>query len=258
MVPHKPPVAPRFPPGAVRFLRALKRHNDREWFRARRAEYDAMIDGPMTAIIERLAVDFRAFLPDLIASPRVSRYRIYRDTRFSDNKAPLKTHVGAIFPSRFRPRHLGPGLYFEIAGGWVYAGGGIYMPEPATVQLLREHVAEHHRALARIVSAREFRRMFGDLRGDRLTRMPRGFPADHPAGEFLKYRQMLAGREWPASFASSPRFYAELLRTFRALAPLIRFLTAPIAARQRGADPLVAQAFGPAVSAQIDKRLAGV
>ena len=69
MLPHKPEVAPRFPAGASRFLRALKRNNDREWFRARRAEFDELIDAPMNRIIERLAYDFRTFLPEVIASP---------------------------------------------------------------------------------------------------------------------------------------------------------------------------------------------
>lgn len=237
MVLHKPQVSPRFPAGATRFLRSLKRNNDREWFRARRDDFEALIDGPMNAIIERLAHDFRHFLPDVIASPRVSRYRIYRDTRFSDNKTPLKTHIAAIFPSRHLPRHEGPGLYFELAGDWVYAGGGIYMPQPQTVQLLREHIAANHRRLARIVNAAAFKRMFGELHGDRLARMPRGFPADHPAGELLKYRQMLVGREWPASFASSARFYPELLRTFRTAAPLIKFLNEPLEGRVK--DPLM-------------------
>ena len=231
MVLHKPQRAPRFPAGATRFLRALKRHNDRQWFRARRTDFETLIDTPMNAVIESLARDLGHILPDVIASPRVSRYRIYRDTRFSDSKAPLKTHVAAVFPCKPLPRHQGPGLYFEIAGGWVYAGGGIYMPAPETVQTLREHIAAHHRTMARIVGGRTFRRFFGELEGDRLSRMPRGFPADHPAGELLKFRQIIAGREWPASFASSPRFYPELLRTFETLAPLIRFLNQPFASR---------------------------
>jgi uncharacterized protein (TIGR02453 family) len=237
MVLHKPDPSPRFPAGAMRFLRALKRHNDREWFRARRSQFDELIDAPMNAVIDRLAIDFRSFLPDLIASRRTSRYRIYRDTRFSENKAPLKNHVAAVFPSRFLPRHEGPGLYFEIAAGWVYAGGGIYMPQPETLHLLREHISGRHRDLKRIVDTPALRRMFGPLEGDRLSRMPRGFPADHPAGEFLKLKQILLGREWPASFASSPRFYSELLRTFRTLAPLITFLNAPL--RNRTTDPLL-------------------
>jgi uncharacterized protein (TIGR02453 family) len=239
MVLHKPEPAPRFPPGATRFLRSLKRHNDREWFRSRRETFDALIDRPMNAVIERLAHDFPAFLPEVVASPRISRYRMYRDTRFSNNKTPLKTHVGAVFPTRHLPRHEGPGLYFEIAGEWVYAGAGIYMPQPETVHALREHIAANYLRLRRIISSAGFKRTFGELQGDTLTRMPRGFPADHPAGELLKYRQMLVGREWPASFASSPKFYGELLKTFRTAAPLVRFLNEPIAKRAtRPRDPL--------------------
>jgi uncharacterized protein (TIGR02453 family) len=224
----------------VRFLRALKRHNDRDWFRERRQRYDTLIDQPMNELIERLALDFRSFLPDVLASRRISRYRIYRDTRFSDNKAPLKTHAAAVFPSRPLPRHQGPGLYFEIAGGWVYAGGGIYMPPPAVLQRIRQHIASEHVRLSRIVRTREFRRLFGQIEGDRLTRLPRGFPADHPAGDFLKLRQVIVGREWPASFASSPRFYPELLRTFRTLAPLIKFLNEPLKEQRIALPPATA------------------
>jgi uncharacterized protein (TIGR02453 family) len=241
MVLHKPTASPRFPPGALRFLRSLERNNDREWFRARRAAYDEQIDRPMNEVIERLALDFRRLLPAIQASPRISRYRIYRDTRFSENKKPLKTHVAAIFPSRHLPRHEGPGLYFEIGPRWVYAGGGIYMPQPETLQRLREHIAAHHDRLARIVRARPFTTTFGALEGDRLARMPRGFPAGHPAGDFLKFRQILAGREWPGALASSPRFYPTLLRTFRTLAPLIEFLNEPLA--RRASDPLALSDF---------------
>lgn len=237
MLPHKPAAAPRFPPDAVRFLRSLKRHNDREWFRARRDRFDRLLHAPMVAVIERLAIDLRQFLPELIASPRVSMYRIYRDTRFSADKTPLKTHVAAVFPFRGLPRHQGPGLYFEVACTWVYAGGGIYMPEPGELQRIREHLADNHARFRRVVSSSAFTRMFGEVEGEKLTRVPRGYAADHPAAEWLKHRQFLAGREWPASFASSPRFYPELLNTFRTLAPMIRFLGEPLLERTH--DPLI-------------------
>jgi uncharacterized protein (TIGR02453 family) len=191
----------------------------------------------MVAVIERLAIDLRQFLPELVASPRVSMYRIYRDTRFSADKTPLKTHVSAVFPFRGLPRHQGPGLYFEISGGWVYAGGGIYMPEPLELQRIREHLAGNHARFRRAVSSRVFRQMFGEVAGDKLTRVPRGYAADHPAAEWLKHKQFLAGREWPASFASSPRFCSELVKTFRALAPMIRFLGEPLTGTVR--DPLI-------------------
>jgi uncharacterized protein (TIGR02453 family) len=234
---RQPGRAPRFPDGATRFLRALKRHNDRDWFRARREEFDRLIDAPMNAIIERLAEDFRSFAPEFVASPRLSRYRIYRDTRFSDDKRPLKTHVSAIFPARGLPRHGGPSLYFEIAGDWVYAGGGLYHPEPDVLQAVRAHLAANHARFRRIIEGKPFRTTFGELEGDQLTRVPRGYAADHPAADLLKYRQMLAGREWPATFASSPRFYGELVKTLRVMAPVVRFLHEPLADRVR--DPLL-------------------
>ena len=75
-----------FPAETLRFLRALKRNNRREWFNGHRDDYEAYVRQPMTAIVERLAVDLRAFAPELVASPKISMYRIYRDTRFSENK----------------------------------------------------------------------------------------------------------------------------------------------------------------------------
>jgi len=227
---------PRFTPKTLAFLRALKRHNDREWFKARREQYERDVRGPMIACIDRLAEDFPGFAPDLIASERVSLYRIYRDTRFSADKTPLKTHVAAVFPRRGLPKHEGAALYFHVAPDEVWAGGGMYMPHTSQLQLVREHVALHHRRLRAIVEKPSFRRKVGALEGERLTRVPRGFPKDHPAAEYLKYRQFLAGREYPASFATSPRFYPTLLALFREIAPLCAFLNEPLLRVPR--DPL--------------------
>ena len=95
---------------ALAFLRALKRNNRREWFKPRKEKYEQLVRTPMVGFIERLATDLRAFAPDLIASPKVSLYRIYRDTRFSENKTPYKTHVAAVFPCCTLPKHQGAGL----------------------------------------------------------------------------------------------------------------------------------------------------
>ena len=218
----------RFSPKALSFLRALKRNNTRDWFRARKDQYDALLRAPMIEMIERMSVDFRSFAPDLVASPKVSLYRVYRDTRFSSNKAPLKTHVAAVFPCRGLPKHQGAGLYFEVSPGWVWVGGGMYAPETPQLQAVREHIAANHRRLRAIVESPGFRRAVGRLEGEQLQRMPRGFPKDHAAGEYLKYRQFLAGREFPAAFATSARFYPGVLNVFRQIAPLTRFLNEPL------------------------------
>lgn len=227
---------PSFTPGALSFLRALKRNNDREWFRSRKDQYETLLRAPMIAVIERLAGDFRTFAPDLVADPKTSLYRIYRDTRFSENKTPLKTHVSAIFPCRGLAKHQGAGLYLEVSPAWVWIGGGMYAPDTSQLHAVREHIAGNVRRFRSIVESPAFRKSVGPLDGARLLRVPRGFPADHPAAEYLKQRQFLAGRECPASFASSPRFYAGVLDTFQKVAPLVRFLNEPLLEHVRPAS----------------------
>ena len=217
-------MAPRFPPETARFLRALKRNNRREWFNARKARYEAEVRAPTIAVIERLALDFRDFAPELVASPKVSLYRIYRDTRFSPDKTPYKTHVAAVFPWRGLAKGEGAGLYFHVGPDEVWIGGGMYAPDTAQLHAVREHIAANHGRLLRIVNAAAFRRTIGQLEGEKLQRVPRGFAKDHPAADFLRYRQFLAGVERPSSFASSPTFYPRLLEVFKAVAPVARFL----------------------------------
>ena len=221
-------VTPRFNVETLRFLRALKRNNDRDWFRARRDRYDQFVRAPMVEVIEQLARDFRRFAPELVASPRLSLYRIYRDTRFSDNKAPLKTNIAASFPWRGLPKHEGAGLYLEVGPGWVWAGGGMWAPQPPQLHRVREHISGTYPEIHRIVRAPTFRRAVGSLEGERLTRVPRGFAKDDPAADFLKHRRFVAGREFPADLATSATFYPTVLRTFKAILPLVRFLNEPL------------------------------
>ena len=222
--------AAAFTPRTLAFLRALERNNRREWFHARKDRYEADVRAPMVALVERLAADFGDFAPDLTANPRTSMYRPYRDTRFAANKAPLKTNVAAVFPHRLLPKHEGAGFYVEIAPRHVWFGGGMYMPSSARLYQVREHIAAGHERLSRIVGSAAFRRTFGTLGGEQLQRTPRGFPPDHPAAAFLKYKQFLAGCERPAEFATSPGFYRALVAAFRTLAPLVEFLNEPLVA----------------------------
>jgi uncharacterized protein (TIGR02453 family) len=212
----------------VSFLRSLKRNNNREWFKARRDVYDAHVHHPMVAVVEQLAVDFRAFAPELIASPKNSMFRIYRDTRFSSNKKPLKTHAAAVFRTRDLPKPQGAGLYFEIAPGWVWVGGGMWRPEPPELVRIREHISKTWPEMRSLTRAASFRRRFEELSGDTMTRVPRGYAADHPAAEYLKYRQFYGGAEFPAALAHSREFYPTLVATFKALMPLVRFLNEPL------------------------------
>jgi uncharacterized protein (TIGR02453 family) len=213
-----------FTPKSLSFLRALKRNNNREWFRTRKGDYEQHVRGPMIEVLARLSSDFPSFAPELVADPKVSLFRIYRDTRFSSDKTPLKTAIAAHFPSRHFARNQGAGLYFEVAPAWVWIGGGMYMPSTSDLQAIRNQIATTHPRLHRLVTAPAFKRTVGELTGDRLSRVPTGYQRDHPAAHYLQFKQFIGGCEYEAGFATSPRFYPELLRVFKAVTPLVRFL----------------------------------
>jgi uncharacterized protein (TIGR02453 family) len=219
---------PFFSPDTLRFLRALNRNNDREWFKARRETYEAHVRGPMIALIERLAMDFPKFAPEIVASPKTSLYRIYRDTRFSEDKTPLKIQVSASFRWRGLAKGEGAGLYLEVHPQWVWMGGGFWAPGAPQLVRIREHIANTYPEIDRLTRAKAFRSVPGGLQGDRLTRIPRGFQKEDPSAEYLKFRQFLAGREFEAEFATRAEFYPALLSTFRAILPLVRFLNEPL------------------------------
>lgn len=224
------------------FLRALKRNNRREWFQPRKEEYETHVRAPMVELLERLAIDMRAFAPELIADPKVSLFRIHRDTRFSSDKTPYKTHVAARFPLRGVPKGEGAGLYFEIAPGWVWIGGGMYRPTTADLHDLRAQIAATHpRGLHMVVTAPAFKKAVGELTGDRLTRVPLGYAKDHPASHYLQFKQFLGSCEYEASLATSRGFYSELLKVFKAVAPLVQFLNGAIAPRLTQAPLLVSE-----------------
>ena len=209
---------------SLSFLRALKRNNNREWFRERKEDYEQHVRAPMIEVFARLSADFRSFAPELISDPKISLFRIYRDTRFSSDKTPLKTAIAAHFPSRHFAKNLGAGLYFEVAPAWVWIGGGMYMPSTTDLQAIRNQIASTHPRLHRLVTAPAFKKTVGELTGERLTRVPNGYPKDHRAAHYLQFKQFLGASEYEASFATSPAFYRELLRVFKAVTPLVKFL----------------------------------
>ena len=231
-----------FTKNTLSFLRSLKRNNNRDWFRARKSDYEQHVRQPMIELLAWIQRDLRTFAPELVSDPKISLYRIYRDTRFSDDKTPLKTHVAAHFPSRAFGRAGGAGLYLEIAPQWVWIGGGLYMPSTAELQVIREHIASTYPQVHRLANGAAFKRQVGTLDGERLTRVPRGYVREHPAAHYLQFKQFLAGKEYTADLATSRRFYPELMAVFRAVAPLVRFLNTPLAARLTPAPLLTDEA----------------
>jgi len=222
-----------FPEASLRFLRRLKRNNNRDWFLSHKKEYEESIRKPMEELVETLAVEFLRFAPEVQASPRVSLYRIHRDTRFSKDKTPYKTHVAAVFPYKGLARHEGAGFYFHISTEELLIGGGLYSPLPEDLQVVRAAIAADLPRFSRIVKDRRFRRLFGEVSGEQLARVPRGYPADHKAASYLKFKQFLAAQVLLPAAATSPGFRKNLVEAFKALTPFLRFLNEPILKSRR-------------------------
>jgi uncharacterized protein (TIGR02453 family) len=222
-----------FPPEAMTFFRALKKHNTREWFQPRKEIYDEKVKGPMLELVTALMRRLADFAPHHVGDPNKAIYRIYRDTRFSKNKTPYKTHIAAVFPRRDLEKHGGAGYYFSVSPEEIEVGGGVYMPPPESLRAIRDHLAEHHEDFRRIAAARDVRRLFGEVYGDRLTRTPKGFPPDHPAADLLRMKQFLLFKTLDAKLATTPKLYREILSRFEAMTPFLEFLNAPFPSKSR-------------------------
>lgn len=226
-----PPFA-GFPKEGLAFLRRLKKNNRREWFAAHRSEYDDHVKAPMQSLISSLRPHFERFAPEYDLNPRTAIFRIYRDTRFSNDKTPYKTHIAAHFVLRGAPKgFLGSGYYLHVEPGEAYAGAGIYMPEGDQLKKIRAAIDRHPDEFTSIISSPVFRRRFGRLTGNTLQRMPKGYDEGHPMGEWLKLKQFFAGVSMPEVKATRASFVKDVAATCEALTPLVRFLNEAVRAR---------------------------
>jgi uncharacterized protein (TIGR02453 family) len=211
------------------FFRSLKRNNRREWFQPRKHIYDAQVRAPMIDLVNALGAEMMKFAPAYVREPQTAIYRIYRDTRFSPDKTPYKTHIAAVFPRRGLEKHACAGLYFSVSPEEIEVAGGVYMPAAGELRAIRLHLLDNHEEFRSLVADRSLRRLMGELQGDRLSRVPKGFPAEHPAADLVRYKQWLLFLTLDPALATSPKLLPELAKRFRAMMPFIEFLNTPLA-----------------------------
>lgn len=225
---------PGFPEEAIRFFRGLARNNKREWFQPRKPVFEEQVRKPMAELCDALNQALKRFAPNYVTDPAKAVYRIYRDTRFSNDKTPYKTHIAASFRHKFLGGDdRGAGFYFQVSHKDVSVGGGIYMPSPETLLAIRHHIAGHHKVLETILKRRAVQRLLGDIQGDSLTRAPKGFAPDHPAAGLLRRKQIYFFTELPPDLATTPDVYKEIITRFEAMTPFLEFLNAPLSAKPR-------------------------
>jgi uncharacterized protein (TIGR02453 family) len=217
---------------AVEFLADLAEHNDRAWFQPRKGDYERLLKEPLEALCVALDEEFARRRVPLTADPRRSPFRIYRDVRFSKDKSPYKTNVGASF--RYAERAAGGELtplgerrgggYFHLQPGEIFVGGGMWHPEPGPLAAWRTTVANDPDRVHRAIDDPAFVARFGSVDGERAKRMPTGFAADHPEAALLTLKDVTFGRRLADDEAFSPALPAILAADLEAAVPLLRLL----------------------------------
>jgi uncharacterized protein (TIGR02453 family) len=232
--PQNPPAPPaaHLRPEGIAFLRNLARNNDREWFTPRKAIYEAELKEPMLAIIRTVTNKMSAFAPTFVRPPEKCLFRIYRDTRFSANKLPYKTHVAAWWSHQGLEKTSGAGYYFHVSAKEVVIAAGAYMPEKDQLAQIRYWLLDHHLEFKKLLQKPTVRKTFSEFEGNALTRPPKGFPAGHPGMDLIRCRQWGLAATLPTAEALKPNFAATLIRYFKIAAPVVDALNTPIAAAQ--------------------------
>jgi uncharacterized protein (TIGR02453 family) len=220
----------------MQFFRGLERHNNRDWFLPRKPLFEEHVKLPMRRLIEAVNGALAKFAPHYVTEPDKAVFRFYRDTRFSKDKKPYKDHIAANFVRRGLVRHEGAGYYFAVSHKSVAVGGGVYMPMPETLAAMRQHFAAHPDEFRRLIGGSAVRRLYGAVQGEQLTRVPKGFPSDHPAADLVRYKQVYYYKELDPSLATTPAVCTEIVKHFRAIAPFVEFLNAPLANARRKPD----------------------
>jgi uncharacterized protein (TIGR02453 family) len=213
-----------FTPDLFHFLARLKRHNNRDWFLAHKEEWENTVRQPVLRFITDFAAPLSDIAPYLVADPRPSRgsmFRIYRDTRFSHDKRPYKTHVAMRFAHRGKDVHS-PGFYLHLESGGCFGASGLWHPEPPTLLKVRNAIVSHPKEW------RSVRKLLNWDDAGKLRRPPRGFPADHEFLEDLKLRDLGTAIDFSDAQVCSPKFMPTFVTACRTMSPVAAFFSSAV------------------------------
>jgi uncharacterized protein (TIGR02453 family) len=224
---------------AIQFLVDLAENNSRDWFQPRKGDYERLLKQPMEQLCVALEQHFRRRDIPLHADPARSPFRIYRDVRFAKDKSPYKTAAAASFGwagdgvaaavGRSHDENVhASGGYFHLQPGDIFVGGGVWHPDAKWLHAFRQRIVADHAGFLEVVEATAFKDAFGGIgdEGDSLRRVPTGFPADHPAADLLRKKNVTFGRRLSDREAMSPELPSVIADAFAAGTPLMRYLAA--------------------------------
>ena len=225
-------MAAYFSSAGMKFLTGLAKHNDREWFNARKDVYESELKAAMLAIVGEVNDGMAKFAPEFVRDPGKCMMRIYRDIRFSKNKDPYKTNVAAWWARAGMEKTSGAGFYFEFSPRGVTIAAGCYMPDKDQLLAIRRMLLERHEQVRKAFKVRGMEA----FDGMRMTRAPKGFPAEHPANDLVLQRQWGIAAHLPAEEGLAPGLVKTIVARFKAAEPLVTLLNEPLV--RRPAKPL--------------------
>jgi uncharacterized protein (TIGR02453 family) len=225
---------PGFPKEGIAFLRALKKNNQREWFTPRKADFEATVRQPTIDLVAAIHREMMRFAPQYVGEPAKCVYRIYRDTRFSRDKTPYKTFTSALLIRSGFDKYTGSAaFYFAISPENIEVAGGIYTPDRHVLLAVRQHIADNYKQFRATYSSPRVKRLLGDLQGESVSRVPKGFDPEHPAADLLRRKHYLLDTKLDAKIATTPKLFTELVARLEAMMPFVDFLNIPLLARQK-------------------------
>jgi len=215
-----------FSTATLDFLDELAAHNDRAWFEANKPRYEELVREPALDFIAAMELPLAKFAPNFRAEPRKmggSLMRVFRDTRFSRDKTPYKTNIGIQFRHSLGKDVHAPGFYVHIAGDGCFFGVGCWHPEADALGRIRDLVAAKPERWFAVRDDKKFAAHWA-LSGERLTRPPRGYAADHAAIEDLKYKDFVAMAPLAFDEVVGPGLVKLAATRFTAATPFMGFL----------------------------------
>ena len=215
-----------FPKASLKFLKQLKANNNRDWFAEHKPRYESEVLTPALAFIAAMEAPMKRLSDCFNVIPKRmggSLMRVYKDTRFAEDKTPFKTNIGIHFRHMAGKDVHAPGFYLNIAPEEIFVGIGVWHPDSRNCTAIRQHMDEHSEQWRKIWKRKAFREGF-KLIGESLKRPPRGFSADHPLITDLKRKDFIVTRQLSAPQIHSPDFDCFVAKQFRDGFPLIEFL----------------------------------
>lgn len=209
----------------LRFLKDLARHNDREWFEKNKGRY-LQAKANFEEVVGKVLDSLMKFEPGYAGlNPKKLPFRIYRDVRFSKDKRPYKTNMGAGFSPNGRLVQE-PGYYLHLEpGNKSFVAGGMYMPDTDNLAKVRQEIDYNGELLKKVMKAKRFRPLFGDFEDfDKLKTAPKGYPKDHPDIEWLKLKSFIVSMPLSDKEVTDKKFIAQVGSACKAIKPLNDFL----------------------------------